>query len=795
MSGFAKAVKAYASKYDGFKVHSFEGLNDFLNPVQHCFIHMTNFGGVELPSLNVPSIQMKTKLAVYSQRICVEINFRKFVTKIRPWTCEVVVSLFQKQVTLPKSNVRSFYKDIQHQNIVIPFAQNHVSLLRYIDRLLPSFAPINIFVTEKQDASVCPQNWDLPSSFVLTTPTDLKARLTTLNNNVFKINTVFSLQAIPAPQDIEIHCVNFGNILQQESDLNVKQKYSALSNMFEAGSIHNYNSISFDQVDIPETFIHESVCRNNYLKWATKSLHSSDKAYSVSIMGEWLQILRRYNYTILLAGEIVSCNLRDYTLKLTDYLPVQLSPTLIHLENTIYPTAVSHPLAIDDPNHKLGFIACGSRSMDYFAFRELLWVFDSYVWMCLGIIYLTIVPITICTMIWLSENNILKTNSQHAARSNVFSSRIFLQPITILLEQGDAFTNKHLNVAAIRWVAAALILVAIVLSNSYKYDNVYNMMLPRKATPLWFFQQILSANFTAYTRTNFFNQLRRDLVLVSKETSLLNDNGPSDHTITLIDENSNLQTINSEVENIFLFELIPLYKLHTTLVNSWHTKNNLSNRSQRLRLFIEDLYDKLHGNTKLHPYEKELAKKLRHKYIMATEHHDKFKKAHESGQTYYISHLINECNNTAIVLPLSVIRRLLPAIQNQGHSKFSIGMEVLVERVIGMALNGWISDHLITTLSRIIDAGLWQHIRNIFVRNITTTFEGTRNSGYQTSQISGNILVVFVTYLCGHVVAAVSFIFEIRKRIYVWVLVLKKSIYLGIEKLWSKITCLQASVG
>ncbi|CAL8146757.1 unnamed protein product [Orchesella dallaii] len=854
MSSFAREVKEYASKYDELKVRSLEGLNDFLKPVQHCLIHMTNFGGVDLPSLSVPSVQMKTKLAVCaksiyaisssldfrknitlgkdcycfnrppcilcplfadSKRICTEINFRKFVTKIRPWTCEVVVSLFQKQVIIP-NRPDTFSHKIQVQNTVIPFAQDQRGMLRYIDRLLPSFAPINILITEKEDVSACPQNWHFPNNFgvwfqyalrqkqsltgvggyqafrdtyyvVLTTPIDLKARLSTY---IFRINTVFALQALPALKNFEIHCVNFGSILKQESDLISKQGYSATTNVFDATSMFEYNQVSFDQTSIAEKFIFESVCRNVYLKWATTSLHSSDKVYSVSIMGEWLQILRRYNYTIFVEDDKVSCKLENYALEFVDFLDVQLRATLIQLENTVYPTAISHPLEIDDANHKLGFIACGSRSMDYLAFRELFWVFDSYVWMCLFIIYLTIAPITICTLEWLSEANKLKTNSQHASRLNVFSSRIFLQPITILLEQGDAFTNKHLNIASIRWIAAALLIVAIVLSNSYKYDNVYNMMLPRKATPLWFFEQLLSANFTVYTRTNFMSLIPKYVGNLFDVKYHSNRVLPS-HTITFVDENSELQTANSEVKNILLFEITPLYILYGDLVSP-SVKNNSSNRSQHQPVFYKEFFDKLLRNLKLHPYEKKLAKTYRHGFI-DWENFKNNKKIHKSGQTFYISKLLNECNNTAVVLPLSVIWQLLPNIQNQGHTKLSVGKEILVERIIGMQLNGWIPDHLITTLSRTHEFGIWQHIRNIFGRNVTTAFDGSRDLSYQTSQISGNILVIFLAFLCGHVVAAVSFIFEMRKWIYGWVLVLKQSVYLGVEGLWGKIKFRYAS--
>ncbi|CAL8146734.1 unnamed protein product [Orchesella dallaii] len=853
MSSFAKDVNDYASKYDRFKVHSLEGLNDFLKPVQHCFIHMTNFGGVDLPSLNVPSIQMKTKLAVCvnnnkihaisssldlhknktfgkycniikrlpcplsplfadSYRLCVRINFRKFVINTRPWTCEVVISLFQKQAAISRISRQrnSFSVRIQTQNNVIPFEENHYSVVRYIERQFPSFAPINILMTDNLDVSARPQNWEFPNNFgvwfkyslmekfrtntfdshrisrdtyfvVLTTPISLKDHLHTIDYLVFKINSVFSLQIIPVFKTHEIHCLSSANIFMKRNDLLMMQKYSAVTKVFDATSIYEYNLISIGEISTMENFIYEYICNSMYLKWATTSLHAFGEVYSISIMGEWLQILRRYNYTIFIAGEKVICKLKHHTLEATEYLGVQASSTLVQSHNKVYPTSISHPLAIDDPNHMLGFMSCGTRSIDYLAFRELFRVFDVYVWMCLCIIYFAVVPIALSTMEWLSEKNKLSPTKQHASQQNVFTSRIFLQPMIILLEQGSAFTNKHLNVAAIRWVASAVILVAIVLSNSYKYDNVYNMMLPRKATPLWYFQQLLSANFTVYTRTNFGSLFPQNLLIGYQETSSLYDIKQSDHTITFMDEDSNTVRTRSEVQSIVEFELVLLYLLRSTLLTSWDEKKMTSKPSGKHISF--ELGETLKFNTKLHPYETKLVKRRRLKYV-DIEQYENDKKAYDKGQTYYISQLLNECDNTAIVLPFSNIRRLLSIIQKQGNAKLSVGKEILFERRIGLALNGWISDHLITTLSRIHDVGLWQHIHNIFVRNMTTTIDSSRDFNYQTSQISGNILVVFVTFLCGHGVAAVSFIFEIRKRIYGWTLVLAESVYLGRRRLW-----------
>ncbi|CAL8146799.1 unnamed protein product [Orchesella dallaii] len=794
MSSFAQDVKDYASKYDGFKVHSLEGLNGFLKPVQHCFIHMTNFGGVDLPSLSVPSIQMKTKLAVCED--------------LRPWTCEVVVSLFQKQPTI-SNRLNSFSREIQNQNSVIPFERNHYGVVRYIERLLPSYAPINILITEKQDELACPQNWESPKNIgvwfkyslmenlkahgsfdlhtifrdtyfiVLTSPIDIKPRFDTFDFQVFKINSVYSLKTMSVLLTHEIHCISSANIFIQGNDFPMKQKYSALPNMFDATSIVEFIYDSLGKFTTVEKFLHESICKSMYLKWASKFLRVSSKAYPLSIMAEWLQMLRLFNYTIFVDREIVICNAEHHRMEETAELNVQTSSTLVQSHDEVYPTAISHPLAIDDPGHKLGFISCGNRPIDYLAFRELVRVFDLQVWICVCVIYLATVPIILCILEWVSGNTKLNGNVQR----NVFSSRIFLQPIIILLEQGSAFTNQHLNVASIRWIAAAVILVAIVLSNSYKYDNVYNMMLPRKANPLWFFEQILSANFTVYTRANFLNRntQRTDITYADKLRNIVQ----SDHTITFLDDISKSRIIQSEVENIYRFELTSLFTLRYIMLTSW-VGRKFPRRNSMPQIYSMKLGDYLLRNTKLHPHEKKLAKLHDYNSYSDLEIYENSKKALDNGQTNYLSQLLIECNNTAIVLPLSKIQKLFPIIQNQGHTKLSVGKEILLHRRIGMALNGWISDHLIATLSRIHDAGLWQHIRNIFVRNITTTFDGTRDFNYQTSQISGNILVVFVTFLCGHVVAFFSFIFEIRKWIYGLIVLLAESVYIGIKKFWSQ---------
>ncbi|CAL8133419.1 unnamed protein product [Orchesella dallaii] len=842
MFKLTKAVKDYVEKYDGFKVDSLDGLGDFLKPVQHCFIHMTNFGGVDLPSLSVPSIQMQTNLAVYqnkiyaisnsldlrrnvtfqkcplsrlfadSRRLCVAINFRKFVTKTRPWICEIIVSLFQKQVTILKHR-NSFSDNIQIQNSVVPFEARNGKVIRYIDRLIPSYAPINILIHESDD--VAPKHQNLASAsnvgiwfkyslnenlrqvgadrYTISRDTYLVASVvpvkvinsvTNFSNRAFKIDNVVALLAMPVSQKFDVNFVNAANIYIEGKDRSVKQKYSMLKHSFDAYSIYAFifSLPAFSKGGVAEQIIYHSICKNDYLNWATTFLSTTSESYSVSLMGEWLQILRRFNYTISVVGNIVSCKAGHYIFQdMDENLDFGASSTVVQLDNKFYPTALSHPIELNDPSRKIGFIACGSRPFHFLAFRELFWVFDMYVWICLCLINFTIIPASVCLVTWLSEKYKSKRNLK--APQLVFSSRIFFQPVIILLEQGSAFTAEHLKVGANKWIAAALILVTIVLSNSYKYDNVYNMMLPRKSTPLWFFQELLSANFNIYTRTNFYKQFQHNTGVVLNNDSIagiiqLN------HTITFIDSNSELRNVHSEVVNIFRYELVPLYLLYIDMLKPWDVENVLNNNILIPKLYFGDLYEKLLENTKLHSAESELSKTSTYNDPDSEDFTNKMK-SHETGQTSYLTQLLNECQNTAIILPLSNIRKLISVIRNQGHTKLTVGKEVLLERSMGMALKGWISDHLISTLGRIQDYGIWHHVRNLCGKNITSVSASSTNLNYRTPQISGNVLVVFTTLLFGDILAFASFVFEIRKRICCWMILLGKSL-LRLVQIWSK---------
>ncbi|CAL8146871.1 unnamed protein product [Orchesella dallaii] len=862
-STIVKDLKNLISTYDGLKVHSLEGLGEFLQPVQHCLIHMTNFGGVDLPGLAVASIQRKTKLTVCHKTIyaissslelrhntssarhrklsceeaipkcplsplfvdskCVGLNFRRFVTRIRPWTCEVIVSIYQKQMTEYPHSIALSYTE-QTENQLSVFEERDSNSFRYVHYSIPSWSPINILITEEEYVLATSQTLESPNAIgawlkfslenkltwdinkkqifrdtffvVFTEPLALNMGFALEHYDIHYVRCAFAVQLKLSFGKYEIHFLKANTFLKNMEPIMTRQESSSQSKIFDASDIGSFVFATplFKEASVltPEKFLYESICKTMYLRLTSSRHQTSGELYSVKWVGEWLQILRRYNYTFLYNFHSIRCSTHDIKLHEIEFDAEFVGcSNIIGIHDKISPTAVSHPLALDDPIRKMGFISCGSSAVQALAFRELFRVFDGYLWTCLVVFNLIIMPVVLCIIVYLSDKNQTTSDLPGAVRKISFSSRFFFQPVIILLEQGGAFTNKNLNAAALRWVAAALILVAIVLSNSYKYDNVYNIMLPRKKAPLWFFHQLIKENFSIYTRTSYvYLDLRnRDFTYAEKIYRREFKAELSGHATFLSDNNSEPAVIYSELITIYIREADILQFLSMEFLSPWQEENGPNNGSiQETLKFNLDVFGNLLKNTKLHPLEKTLP----HHLILGNVNGYTIlqlmqrRKEFESQQAHKFLQILKECQNTAFVLPYANIVNLFTKLRNHGNSKLTIGKEILLERNIGMALQGWISNHLIYTIGWFQDFGYWKHVRNIYWKNLTSIAHVNSDYTHQTSQISGNILVIFVTLLCGHSLAVLSYIFEIRKEIYILLVSGVKSVYNILGKIWSR---------
>lgn len=70
-----------------------------------------------------------------------------------------------------------------------------------------------------------------------------------------------------------------------------------------------------------------------------------------------------------------------------------------------------------------------------------------------------------------------------------------------VLEQGDPFSARFVKSSKLRWIIGTYLLAAVVLSNGYKNNNVYNMITSRKPLLIETLEDVKSENFSFYVRT------------------------------------------------------------------------------------------------------------------------------------------------------------------------------------------------------------------------------------------------------------------------------------------------------
>lgn len=160
------------------------------------------------------------------------------------------------------------------------------------------------------------------------------------------------------------------------------------------------------------------------------------------------------------------------------------------LLNELPGLALVFPLASVNRFSSLRFISCGERGFQPLPFQGLLDVFHKSVWILL-LLVLIVIP------------NLLKYIYMACeTHKKVKAFRVYaLSALKVLLEQGDDLISSGKNPLRMKWIVSSYILVAVVLSNAYKSNNVYNMISERKPLPYENFQEIQQDNFKVYTRS------------------------------------------------------------------------------------------------------------------------------------------------------------------------------------------------------------------------------------------------------------------------------------------------------
>ncbi len=72
--------------------------------------------------------------------------------------------------------------------------------------------------------------------------------------------------------------------------------------------------------------------------------------------------------------------------------------------------------------------------------------------------------------------------------------------IKVLLEQGDPFPGRFINSEPFRFLICGTLLGGLILSNAFKSNNVYNIVLPKQSLKFSRLNELFQHGYTVYSK-------------------------------------------------------------------------------------------------------------------------------------------------------------------------------------------------------------------------------------------------------------------------------------------------------
>lgn len=400
------------------------------------------------------------------------------------------------------------------------------------------------------------------------------------------------------------------------------------------------------------------------------------------------------------------------------------------------------------PTH-LKFVSCGPPEKAGFPFFQLMTIFDQYIWLC---IILSTITTSFSLTMFMRIVARDSTNISDASKASIKFSGSLQCCLQILLEQGHTgiITSRMLNAImklethalaknTSRFVYALFLLIAIVLSNGYKNENITQLTLPRSPIPYDKFEILVKHNFTIYTRGVWRwggagGNMKKLPPAAIWLLYLLRPKEPFYHDIS--------QIFKSE---LFMFSMAQVSSLTAYFTND---NQNISERATYLL-----------GNTTLHPQWFEMLVD---------------RSVSEIGES-----ILKSCNKTALFLP-DIDAQLVYYKMGGDDPKYGyysgqsvfLGQENDLKNIYGIQFMRWVPPKIISRVKGLYSGGFWDWWHKMLVDVMTGLHSSSlrkarmqtwKGGKVQASDLQGNITVVFFVWLGCILISSMMFIIEARK--------------------------------
>ncbi|CAL8135795.1 unnamed protein product [Orchesella dallaii] len=417
----------------------------------------------------------------------------------------------------------------------------------------------------------------------------------------------------------------------------------------------------------------------------------------------------------------------------------------VAIEEEKFTINTTHASALNIYNNMLAlrFVSCGKVKMESLAFLELVNVFDGYIWLCVSISVVILVP----TIQYIADAQ--KSGNRLENRQLLHVLKHWLCLVKVLLEQGDPFPLFLQQSNPVRVLLSCVLLVAIVLSNAYKNTNVYNMIVPREPFRYQRFEELILNNFTIYSRIGSLRirgnrrfKIRQITWNSSKAANKYADFGllsalavPESFEVFLAGRKFQifLNNYNSSYYSANTLLITPLHPhLNTAVENRLKEVTKLGSPSEEFRISPENV--------------------LRFEDLVAKD------------EKIILEKYMEQCNKTALLLPSFMCQKYHRRLELLGRREVFVGKEIYTNPSHSFTLGGSIPLYIVKRLSGMEASGLWEWWTKIVYEGSGLTYEV--NKSLRKPTLEGNVLVIFALLICGISVALLCLVIENGKRLY-----------------------------
>lgn len=399
----------------------------------------------------------------------------------------------------------------------------------------------------------------------------------------------------------------------------------------------------------------------------------------------------------------------------------------------------SYPYFHTEDHGDLRFLACGRRGISALPWHEFVNVFDVWIWM--AILYVIVAA----------------TGFLHfVIGSDVPVVQFGLSVLKIIVEQSDSVVES----VKVRGGLASFILMGLVLSNAYKNSNVYNMISPRTPVPYLYTRELLADKFSLYTRlgllesrSGYITHLINELDAIGGDYEIVKQNGPySDHYLLGISE---VAAAAQQIYNLFKIPL--LSQLPIKNMQEGHNPSKLVSTGVLKNSQMSDVVKQSMQNLVRNPYWLHETDEDRRFTLL-----DKLKEV-QAAEAEELFKLIRNCSKVALILPEHLCHENSKRLSKEARLPYTyVGKEGLSEIGWMFSLHGVgkITSQFLTRLKSAHESGHWHKWTRLFGSSTDVTVTIKANSRVVAARMDGNVILIFIVWMCGLSLALFRLIFE-----------------------------------